>query len=182
VASENFRENELTTRQEDAAKLVAADELSDKQIAEQAGISDRQLRTWKKLPAFSAAVAEHRAAWRETVMQQGIADQAKRVAALQDRWLRMRRVIDARAEDMADEVPGGETGLLVRQIKSIGFGANNQTVEEYAVDTGLLKELRAHEEQAAKELGQWVDKHEDKIDVSTQFLNALREFGQHAHD
>jgi hypothetical protein len=31
-------------------------------------------------------------------------------------------------------------------------------VEEYEVDTGLLKELREHEKQAAQELGQWSDK------------------------
>jgi hypothetical protein len=52
---------------------------------------------------------------------------------------------------------GGETGLLVRQIKLAASGA---TVEEFAVDTGLLKELRAHQEQAAKELGQWTEKRE----------------------
>jgi hypothetical protein len=32
------------------------------------------------------------------------------------------------------------------------------TVEEYQVDTGLLKELREHEKQAAQELGQWSEK------------------------
>lgn len=53
------------------------------------------------------------------------------------------------------DVPGGKTGLLVREIKSIGAGPNSREVEEYKVDTGLLKELREHERQAAIELGQW---------------------------
>lgn len=29
-------------------------------------------------------------------------------------------------------------------------------IEEYELDTGLLAELRAHEKQAAEELGQWL--------------------------
>lgn len=69
----------------------------------------------------------------------------------------MLRVIEARSKDMA-EVPGGDTGLLVRKLKSIGSGENTKTVEEYAVDTGLLSELREHEKQAAQELGQWINK------------------------
>jgi hypothetical protein len=58
------------------------------------------------------------------------------------------------------EAPGGETGLLTKKLKVIGFGENAELVAEYSVDTGLLKELRAHEEQAARELGQWADKTE----------------------
>lgn len=55
-------------------------------------------------------------------------------------------------------IPGGETGLLVRKYKNLGSGDNARTVEEYEVDTGLLAELRAHEKQAAEELGQWITK------------------------
>jgi hypothetical protein len=61
--------------------------------------------------------------------------------------------------------PGGDTGLVVRQVKMIGSGAAAQLVEEYPVDVALLRaeldvmrELREHEKQAAQELGQWVDK------------------------
>jgi hypothetical protein len=54
--------------------------------------------------------------------------------------------------------PGWKTGLMVRTEKQIGAGEKAIRVVEFAVDTGLLRELRAHEEQAAKELGQWEDK------------------------
>jgi hypothetical protein len=56
--------------------------------------------------------------------------------------------------DMAN-VPGGRTGLLVRRVKVIGSGDNAREVCEYEVDTGLLKELRELEKQAAVEAGQW---------------------------
>jgi hypothetical protein len=149
----------LTTVQERAALLVAEDVLSNEQIAAECGTVRRTIDRWKLLPQFIAAVEGHKTRWRAEIEAQGLANRQNRVDALQDRWERMRAVIDARADEYAD-VPGGKTGLLVRQIKSIGFGQNNQTVEEYAVDTALLKELRAHEQQAAQELGQWLDKHE----------------------
>jgi hypothetical protein len=98
-----------------------------------------------------------------------ISVRAKRVESLDDRWKRLKRVIEARAIDLKD-IPGGDTGLLVRQLKSVGFGENNQLVEEYAVDTGLLKEMRAHEEQAAKELGQWTQRPEDEKPATKNVL------------
>src|ERR1017187_5622963 len=51
------------------------------------------------------------------------------------------------------EVPGGTTGLLVKDYK----GKDADTLV-YKVDTGLLAELRNHEKQAAEELGQWSEK------------------------
>ena len=61
----------------------------------------------------------------------------------------MRRVIEQRAAspDFA-KVPGGTTGLLCRDLKC-------KDTPVYKVDTGLLAELRAHEQQAAQELSQW---------------------------
>ncbi|MGI4790403.1 MAG: phBC6A51 family helix-turn-helix protein [Janthinobacterium lividum] len=52
--------------------------------------------------------------------------------------------------------PGMETGLLVRGYKVSG-GAMFQ---EFTFDAALLRELRGHEEQVAKELGQWTEKKE----------------------
>jgi hypothetical protein len=77
-----------------------------------------------------------------------------RLAAQQDRHNRMRLVMEERAADMA-EVPGGKSGLLVRQIKQIGNGDSAREVEEYKLDAGLLSEFREHEKQIAQELGQW---------------------------
>jgi len=58
---------------------------------------------------------------------------------------------------------GARTGLLVRTEKVIGSGANARIVQEYAVDTALLKELRETEIQAAKELGQWSERQEVEV-------------------
>jgi hypothetical protein len=85
-----------------------------------------------------------------------ISSRNARVQALQNRWDRMRRVIDERATSPAfADVPGGTTGLLIRSSK--GKDADQPV---YKVDTSLLAELRAHEKQAAEELGQWSEKRE----------------------
>ncbi len=148
-----------TRTRERAALLVSEDALTDREIADRCRIHPATLERWKKRSEFAARVQQHVAAFREKIRAEGLVNRQNRVDALNDRWERMQRVIMARAEEHC-AIPGGDTGLLVKQKKSVGFGEHNQIVEEYAVDTGLLKELRAHEEQAAKELGQWAEKHE----------------------
>ena len=61
--------------------------------------------------------------------------------------------------------------------QAIGVGANQQTIEEYAIDTGLLKEFRAHEQQAAQELGEWVEKKDTTLDATDKFIAAMMEWG-----
>jgi HAMP domain-containing protein len=80
-----------------------------------------------------------------------IGNRNARVTALQSRWNRMRQVIDERAASPEfGDVPGGSTGLLCKTY--VGKDADQPV---YKLDTGLLAELRAHEQQAAQELGQW---------------------------
>jgi hypothetical protein len=90
-----------------------------------------------------------------------ISSRNARVQALQDRWSMLRADLASlkaeRAAAMAD-VPGGKTGLIVRQ-----YQCGALALPVYKVDTGLLSllsELRAIEKQAAEELGQWREKRE----------------------
>lgn len=148
-----------SARKELAALRVAEDQQPDTAIARECGVVERTLERWKRHPVFAARVQAHVERLREVALKRGIARREKRVAALDDRWQRMQRVIAARAADPEHAaVAGWQTGLLVRQVKGVGGGDDFQLVDQFAVDTGLLRELRAHEEQAAKELGQWVDK------------------------
>lgn len=142
-----------------AAELVADDALTDEQIAAAVGISRRTLHAWRQTPEFVARVEERRQAQREAIEAKGIADKRNRIGYLNERHAAMRLIVKERGEheDMAG-VPGGATGYVVCTTKAIGMGANQQVVEEYAVDTGLLREFRAHEQQAAQELGEWVEK------------------------
>lgn len=147
-----------TKQREKAAKLAAEDALTNEQIADAVGITRHGLDLWKLQPEFQARVAEIVTAYADAIRDEGIANVKNRVAAQNDRWDRMKAVIEARAIELA-AVPGGNTGLLVHTYKMAG-GKEPVVMDEYAVDTGLLAELRAHEKQAAQELGQWTEKQE----------------------
>jgi len=139
-----------------AAALIAEGELSIDAIAKQLGISENTIDKWKKKPWFQAKVNSILAETERRILQRGVASRLRRVEAMNDRWRRMGQLIIERAQDpkMA-EVPGGKTGTLVREIKSVGVGDNNVLVDEYVFDAALMRELRELERHAAQELGQW---------------------------
>jgi hypothetical protein len=190
-----------------AAQLVADGNLTDKKIALAVGVCVATLERWRRNVEFASRVSEIVEATRAAVLQDGIAVVANRVGRLNETWSRLWAVVEARAKEhrdnakareqsvktlkgttdpdrpvtgspMASDLPalaaGGETGLLARQIK---LASNGAMVEEFVVDTGLLRELRAHEEQAAKELGQWQDRttmyHIDPAQLSDDQLERI---------
>lgn len=148
-----------TKRKEQAAVLLAEDELTDQEIAQRLGIGRTTLFSWKSHAEFTARLAEVSQTIGNVTMRRAIAKKARRVSALNDRWNKLHKVIEERAADptLAD-IPGGKTGLIVRQTKGIGKGKTFQVVEEYAVNIGLLKLLNDTERQAAQECGQWLKK------------------------
>lgn len=179
----NFKWNKGRTL---AARLVAEDELNDEDIAAAAGVRRSTLAVWKKHPEFHARVQEHIEAWRRLVMAEGIAKRENRVSALNERWQLLKRVIAERAATYAGDgddddppAPGAATGLLVRQVKSVGFGENNMVITEWVVDTGTLAEMRAIERQAAQEVGQWLDRSENthKVEVEDELRRMADEHG-----
>ncbi len=188
----------LTSKQIQAAALLAADEISDEAIAERLGVARKTLQRWRELPDFLDAMADHNHRVETAMLRLDIAKRHKRVAILNDLQNKMLTVIDERAAHYqvieienaitetdqrrmarvaaemfgtTDETvvpPGGTTGIVVRQLKMVGSGMSAKIVEEFAVDTGLIKELRANQEQAAKELGQWVDRSEQSGSLTSR--------------
>ena len=162
--SQNLPENPdaawWTTNRSKAVRHVAEDMLTDEDIANDVGITRRTLTEWKRHPAFEAKRRELVEQMQERVRNEGLGRLDKRMAHYADRHARMTLLIAERGEEMADEVAGGTTGLLVRQYKSIGTGPNARQVEEYHVDTGLLRELREIEKQIAQDAGQFAERRE----------------------
>ena len=150
-----------SNRSDLAAGLVARDELTNAEIAGRVGVSRATLDRWKGHPDFKARVDDHLETFRRAVLRYGVAVLERRVAALDDRWRRMLRIIAERAEDPEmQNVPGGSTGLLVRIVKGGAGGEGIKPICQFELDTGLLRELREHEKQAAQELGQWTEKRQ----------------------
>jgi hypothetical protein len=155
----------MTEQKQLAARLVAKNKTSV-EIAQQCGVSGRTVFLWKADKQFQAEVTRVREQWRETVRNQGTADQDFRLRSLNDRHERLRRVIEERSQSPEfQNAAGGKTGLLTvtYKMQSIGDGESS-AIPEYAVDTGLLAEMRAIEIQAATEMGQWKTRteHEEK--------------------
>lgn len=141
-----------------AAALLAQDELTDEQIATAVGVSRATLAKWKRLPEFAAEIERIRARFRAVVESHALGTVAGRMQEYEDRHERMKAVIAARAEAGGD-APGAATGLLVKTFKIVG-GQDSYPVEEWQVDTGLLKELRELEKQVSIEQGQWAEKQD----------------------
>jgi hypothetical protein len=166
-----------TGAREAAAVAVAKDDQDDDEIAAACKINRATLWRWKQSPEFAARVAEHLATWKAEITAKGIADVQNRVDAANDRHNRMRRIIEARAAAYAGQAPGSDEGLLVKTPMLVKvFEAappeddeddedgpmkplkESRIVYEWALDKALLAEMRAHEDEVAKHLGQLVDR------------------------
>lgn len=162
---QNATEKQLSSRQRDAAVLLAEDNLTDADIADLAGVHRATLDRWKDLPLFRQAVADHTAELERRMLRLAIARKRERVKILDTVQAKILQVIDARSTQYPD-VPGADSGLLVGQLKQVKHittnaddGPQTWTEEtwEYAFDAAIVRELRGTQEQAAKEVGQWSD-------------------------
>lgn len=148
----------------EAAQLIAYGELSLDEIAAKVGVVRRTLYEWRQEPAFIARIEEVVEDVATCLRGRAISHRERRIERLNRDWLRLRQVIDDRAADpsMAN-VPGGDTGLIVREVKGIGTGDNFERIEVYRFDAAILKSLLDIEKQAAIELGQWGE----RVEVAT---------------
>ena len=106
--------------------------------------------------SISARVAELQDEIASEMLDRSIHEVNCRLAAQQDRWLKLQQLIAERAAAPEMEgVPGGRTGLVVLRKRAVGSGKAVQIVEEAAVDTVTLNALLAIEAQSAREKGQW---------------------------
>jgi hypothetical protein len=180
----------LSTKQEEAAVLVAEDELTNDEIAAKVKITDRTLTTWKHLPAFMLRVDETVTEMAKAAQRYAIARVEKRMARRDRDWRKLQQVIEERAReavaqqsvnqvliekaraqgtdeaqiewmfrDQPHVAAGMETGHVVRIETPSKFG----TVVEYKFDQSITAELRALEDAATKDAGQFVQ----RLDVTT---------------
>lgn len=164
-----------------SAIRLAADELSDAEIATEAGVHVRTLGRWKEHPTFRDRVADHVAEQVKAMHRLEIAKKHKRVAILDRLHGKALDVIEYRAQRYstqlgddpevvalsdAKRVFGGSTpfeattGLLVEKetVNNAGYRTT-----EWSFDAALVREIRALEDQAAEEMGQKVDRSEVQI-------------------
>lgn len=158
------------------------------------------LKDWSRKHNWQARLSEIAEQERQAIIARGIADRQNRLDLYCEIAADLLRVKAERAADPAlRDVPGGSTGLLVRQAKLVkvyksdgdeGSGQGETLysakrdvlVYEYAIDTSLTRELREYAKQVAIEKGEWTEKREEKHDLTDSFLQALKEFGRGSGD
>jgi transcriptional regulator with XRE-family HTH domain len=161
-----------------AAELLAENELTLNEIAARSGISRNTLWQWRQHPEFAEAVAERTAELVAAMHKHFLAKKHKRIATLDRLHKKALNVIEQRAQDPdLQKFPGGDTGLLVIQKKQMGLGRNATVVTEAVFDRALVAEIREIQQQAARELGQWVEKAETTTTVSFTDLFGLTQGG-----
>lgn len=149
--------DEMTAKRMEAATLIAADYLSDEQIAQKIGVNRGTIWRWRQEPEYVARIDSIRLEMIEKIRRRGIANKDWRIKQLQDHILKL---LELREERMAnpDLAKISKTGLVVHDVKGVGKGADFQMVDTYSLDVGWSKEFRETMKQAAQESGQWVDK------------------------
>jgi hypothetical protein len=165
-----------TRVKEQAARLMASGELTDRDIAKRVGVGWSSIARWKNHAEFLARVESHVEAQKLTLISHGIASKAGRVDEYNHRWTLMQQIREERSDliradlDRAEADPtytsewagvaGATTGFIVKVVKTIGSGQNQQVITEFKLDKDLLEAFLAHEKQAAQELGQWIEKRD----------------------
>jgi len=100
-------------------------------------------------------ISELRKRFREEATCEGVANSFARIRAKARRIGLLEQIRIERGQDVnIQEVPGGKTGLLVREYKG------HSDLPVYKIDAALLKEIRDLEREIAIELGQWTEKKE----------------------
>lgn len=167
-----------------AVILVAAGTKTHDEIAEELEIGRSTLTTWKADPEFREQVRSLRQRVYDEAIEGGIGDFKMRVIAKNDRWRRLLKTMQKRAEDPAiREVPGGEFGLVVRRERTIHTGKDEyQVIVEHEFDTGLWNALGSVEKETAEELGQWKQKVEHRIELDPETRQALAPYSQEDRD
>lgn len=144
----------ITAKHLEAARMLA-DGQKQAEVAAVFGLKACTISSWFNRQEFKDEIERFREASRAALSAEGIANKKNRLAEYDRRWQLMQAVIKARSEwDALAEAPGGDTGLIVRELRGNSLDFN------YKVDIGFLREMRELEKQAAIEVGDWTEKKE----------------------
>ena len=172
-SSPDLQPKSLTPKQRQAAILLAEDELTDQAIADQLGVTKRTIATWKTIPEIKDQIASYVDELEDLALSRSFARKSRRLARYEKRLDAIDTLITERGAEMADEVPGGGTGLLLRIPKTVKHTYEPDPEDpdgkeivvhietnEYREATQLLKEEREILKQYAIETGQFAERRE----------------------
>jgi hypothetical protein len=140
---------------EEAAMLMAVGALTIPEIMQRVEMREKAFTVLRASPDFKERVQHYKDALRKGLAEIGIAEKNNRLQALDDRWKKMKQIIEDREKEFSG-VSQARTGLMKKMVRLIPIGGGEvQEVASFAVDDDLLKEMREVEKQAAIEAEQW---------------------------
>ncbi len=179
----------LWNEEQQTALLLLGKGRSASQTARDTGIAESTIYFWLRIPEYRQAVDHLYSQRWEALTTVTVANKQRRVDAQILRLEALYRIADERALHYAknealrqaiynkvendvsnvgiDEYEAGtSTGYIVKKTTVTG----KSTSTEYAVDTGLLGEIRQLEKQLAIELGQWQENDRANEDDALSLL------------
>ncbi len=163
----------LPEKKERAAMRVAADELTNEEIAREAGCSLRTLDNWKTEADFVKLVQWHRDKAAATIRELPISKKTRRLSDYDDLRRRVRRAIAARGKSEFPGMPDdpekkklfqAQFPYLLEQWRT-GLYAMNR-FGEVKFDGGIVDSLLAVNKQASIEKGEWTERLQIQDEVS----------------
>lgn len=159
--------SEFTVDMARAADLTAENRLTYTRIAEEIGVTVQTLINWRTRDDFQARVREKAEEIAYETSTLHYSDRNRRITSLDALARSLDQVMLERGEfynnlaQAEDKViPGGRTGLIVRQRRMIGTGPKAEIIEEDMIDRALISEYKDTLIHIAKERGEWSDKRE----------------------
>ena len=154
-----------------AALLVAENDLSQEKISVEVDVARETLRRWIAEPEFQQQVGDYIGEIQAGMLKLSIAKKHVRLKELDTLKQKLFTVLEERGEELDGQSGGAGTGVIVKRIKAVGTGQNQTIVEEFEVDAGTIKTIMSLHEQAARELGQWVDK--SQVETETRVVEVV---------
>lgn len=170
-------EKSVSKRQHEAAELLATGRIPSKEVARQIGVTPETVYRWMKdgtFAPFQQLVRDYQGRYAEQVYQRGLSRREVRVESLVNLHERMMLIVDGRAKEMS-KVPGGASGLLQHDIKSVGWGAQAEIMDIYRFDAPLVEKIMEIQKEIATELGQRVEKKEISGTLELSLVTTLHE-------
>lgn len=154
----------LTREQRNLLVRWAAEGLRLPEINERAAGCDPPFRVeWEQLKhartKFAATFTRFREEFESQAISEGLSRKAARLRQLEQVYDLHLELIQARGKEMAGEIAGGATGLMVRDYK--GKDADTPV---YKYDAALIREMRGMLDDIAREMGD----RKNNVDITTK--------------
>jgi replicative DNA helicase len=157
-----------------AIVTMACDEgLSNTQIGKKVGFPPSTIRMWLSRPDYKEAIREYYEILEEETFRLAAIHRANRLRKLQEVLDKMDIVMAERAKAYENVNIGGKSGLLVKQVKTVGSGPNAYDVAEYVYDSALVRDILSIHKQIAQEKGEWSERKEHNVTI-TEAVKVIR--------